>query len=57
MIRRPSGILLKKRKKKNNSPDFFLRATEHTQKIKFELYDHINNQIDNSQNEQNGNIS
>ena len=31
----------KKRKKKNLSPDFFLRATEHTQKIKFELYNHI----------------
>ena len=28
-------------KKKNNSPDFFLKATEHTQKIKFELYNHI----------------
>ena len=23
---------------KNNSPDFFFRATDHTQKIKFELY-------------------
>ena len=28
-------------KKKNNFPDFFLRAAEHTQKIKFELYNHI----------------
>ena len=35
-----SWILLKN-EKKNNSPDFFLRATEHTQKIKFGLYNHI----------------
>ena len=31
----------KMKKRKNNSPDFLLRATEHTQKIKFVLYNHI----------------
>ena len=30
-----------RKKKKNNSPDYFLRATEHTQNIKFGLYNHI----------------
>ena len=50
-----SAILnfVEKLKKKNNSPDFFLRAIEHTQKIKFELYISILPNFDNSQNEQN----
>ena len=38
-----SAILnfIEKMTKKNNFLDFFLRSTEHTQKIKFKLYNHI----------------
>ena len=32
---------VEKMKKKNNSPDNFLRASEHIQKILFELYNYI----------------
>ena len=43
--------------KEKHSPDNFLRASEHTQKITFELYNYITKFWFNSQNEQNWNIS
>ena len=39
--------------KKEKQFNFFLRAIEHTQKIKFELHISILPNFDNSQNEQN----
>ena len=46
-----SAILDFVEKMKKNSPEKFLRASEHTQNIKFELYNYILLNFNKSQNE------